>query len=504
VTNRFERERGERAFETRLHWSVGGSLAVVVVAAGIMSHGETGRGTPEAEAAPMLALDLEAQASPLHQVMLTTAYAAPGGLGLDPALENVLGGNALADSLGDALEGGFRRTIEVKSGDTLMALLVDAGADRRDAHNAITALSDVFKPRDLRPGHAIEVAFADVVEQGSTEETAPPLLSFRLNPSVEESVEVVRQADASYQAASILKPLDQGARSARGEISSSLFEAARASGLPHAPLTKTIRAFSFEVDFQRDIKSGDRFDIFYESFTDESGVEIKTGEVLFAELVLSGTELRAYRYTPASGVTDYFNEEGKSVRRALLRTPIDGARMSSGFGMRKHPILGYSKMHKGVDFAAARGTPIYAAGDGVVEKAGRNGGYGNYIRLRHSGAYKTAYAHLKGFAKGVKSGARVRQGQVIGYVGSTGRSTGPHLHYEVLVSGRQVNPGSVKLPSGETLAGEDLKRFKGVMAEIDRRRSALVATQVAETQGCAVTGPAPSLKDLGETDLRDC
>ena len=200
-------------------------------------------------------------------------------------------------------------------------------------------------------------------------------------------------------------------------------------------------------------------------------------------MVLSGKPVRRYRYTPKSGVTDYFDEKGQSVRKTLMRTPIDGARLSSGYGMRKHPILGYSRMHKGVDFAAPRGTPIYAAGDGVVEMAGRNGGYGNYVRLRHTGSYKTAYAHMRGFAKGIRAGVRVKQGQVIGYVGTTGRSTGPHLHYEVMVDNKQTNPRSIKLPSGETLKGADLKAYEVARQDIDRRReAALTRTQIASNR----------------------
>jgi len=183
--------------------------------------------------------------------------------------------------------------------------------------------------------------------------------------------------------------------------------------------------------------------------------------------------IEVYRFTPSDGRTDYFKPNGESIRRALLRTPIDGARISSGFGMRKHPILGYSRMHKGIDFAAPTGTPIFAAGDGVITQIGRNGGYGNYIRIRHNSRYSTAYAHISRFAKGIRKGSRVRQGQVIAYVGSTGRSTGPHLHYEVLVEGKQTNPRSIKLPTGQILEGEDLKAFQAAKTEIDRLRNGL-------------------------------
>ena len=231
-----------------------------------------------------------------------------------------------------------------------------------------------------------------------------------------------------------------------------------------------IRAFSFDVDFQRELQPGDRFALLYETLHEHDGQLAKPGDLLYAELVLSGKPIGIYRFTPESGITDYFTADGRSVRKSLLRTPIDGARISSGYGMRRHPILGYSKMHRGVDFAAPTGTPIYAAGHGTVEKAARFGGYGKYVRIRHNGSYKTAYAHLSRYGRGIKAGARVKQGQVIGYVGSTGRSTGPHLHYEVISNGKQVNPRSIKLPAGERLKGADLKAFQEARERIDALR----------------------------------
>ena len=198
----------------------------------------------------------------------------------------------------------------------------------------------------------------------------------------------------------------------------------------------------------------------YETYETEDGDFARYGDVLYASLMVGGKTIPVYRYKSDDGVVDYYRENGTSLKRILMQTPIDGARMSSGYGMRHHPVLGYNKMHKGVDFAAPRGTPIYAAGNGVVEKAGRHGGYGNYIRIRHSNGLKTAYAHMRKFAKGMSDGKRVSQGQVIGYVGTTGRSTGPHLHFEVLKNGKQVNPKSIKSSGGEKLAGKSLRNFQ--------------------------------------------
>jgi len=219
----------------------------------------------------------------------------------------------------------------------------------------------------------------------------------------------------------------------------------------------------------------------FDEYRDEDGRMAKTGNISVAEMVLSGQKIRLHRYKAKDGFVDYYSATGQSVRKALLRTPIDGARISSGFGRRRHPILGYTRMHKGLDFAARRGTPIYAAGDGVVDFAGRKGGYGKYVRIRHTGTYKTAYAHMHRYGKGVRTGRRVRQGQIIGYVGSTGRSTGPHLHYEVHKNGRQVNPRSIKLPSGRKLKGRELTAFKTYRVELDRDYAALTQSQqVAE------------------------
>jgi murein DD-endopeptidase MepM/ murein hydrolase activator NlpD len=218
----------------------------------------------------------------------------------------------------------------------------------------------------------------------------------------------------------------------------------------------------------------------FETMATDDGYIAKTGDILFARLTLSGREIPLYRYEMADGGVDYFGPNGESTKKTLMRTPINGARLSSGFGMRRHPVLGYSKMHRGIDFAAPTGTPIYAAGDGVVERAGRFSSYGNYIKIRHRSDLHTAYAHLSKMR--VRAGERVRQGQIIGYVGTTGRSTGPHLHYEVLVNRKHVNPRAVNLPVGQALAGRDLKRFKGHVQEVNGQYAALVKGQVNVAQ----------------------
>ena len=239
------------------------------------------------------------------------------------------------------------------------------------------------------------------------------------------------------------------------------------AGVPEAVIVDLIHIYSYDVDFQREVKSGDKFDILYTSYVDERGQAIKGGAIQYAELMLQGKAKPLYRFTTSDDkATDYFTPKGISGKRQLMRTPIDGARLTSGYGMRFHPILGYTKMHKGVDFGAPTGTPVMASGNGVVKMAGWHGGYGRYIELKHVSAYSTAYAHLSRFARGIKSGARVRQGQVIGFVGTTGRSTGPHLHYEVLLKDKQINPMGVKLPTGRELTGKDLLAFQENVARV--------------------------------------
>ncbi len=358
------------------------------------------------------------------------------------------------------------RSLWVKRGDTLMGMLVEAGIKRQEAHDAITALSKVYSPRKLKPGQEIRLRLAASRAAGPDRR----LLALSLRPNVERDLRVLRTGAGGFAAESIERPLLRLAVSAEGTIENNLSRAARGAGLPMPVLVEMIRIFSFDVDFQRELQPGDSFEVLYEALFEDDGRLAKTENVLYASLTLSGRRLDMYGFTPKSGVDDFFDPQGQSVRRTLMRTPVDGARLSSRFGMRRHPILGYSRMHQGTDFAAPRGTPIYAAGDGVIESAGRNGGYGKYLRIRHNSTYKTAYGHMTRIAKGMRRGKRVRQGQIIGYVGSTGRSTGPHLHYEVLRGGRQVNPLKIKLPSGERLKAADLASFERHRAGIDAQR----------------------------------
>ena len=364
----------------------------------------------------------------------------------------------------------------VGKGDTLMALLTDAGVTAPTADRAIRAMAKIYKPRRIKPGQQIVLT----LQPKSSPKAPPSLVSFTFAESVERDI-AVHRTEMGYKAQAIARPLTRVTAHAAGHIDSSLYVAGVDAGLNQSTLAELIHIFSFDVDFQRDIRRGDQFALMFDEYRDKDGRTAKTGNISVAEMVLSGQKIRLYRYKAKDGFVDYYSASGQSVRKALLRTPIDGARISSGFGRRRHPILGYTRMHKGLDFAARRGTPIYAAGDGVVDFAGRKGAYGKYVRIRHTGIYKTAYAHMHRYGKGVSTGRRVRQGQIIGYVGSTGRSTGPHLHYEVHKNGRQVNPRSIKLPSGRKLKGRELMAFKTFRVELDRDYAALTQSQqVAE------------------------
>ena len=243
-------------------------------------------------------------------------------------------------------------------------------------------------------------------------------------------------------------------------IKNSLYSDGIDNKIPNVILIKLIQLFSFDLDFQRDIRENTQVSISYQKISIDNKTNYELGDIEYAKISIKNNNLEYFKFLTDDGFIDYFNREGKNVKKSILKTPLDGAKLSSNFGMRKHPISGFNKMHKGIDFAAPKGTPIYAGGNGVVEVAGVNGGYGKYIRIRHNNEYKTAYAHLNSFKKGIRKGVRVNQGEIIGYVGSTGKSTGPHLHYEIIYQNKQINPLTLKLPSGKILKGDELNKFK--------------------------------------------
>ena len=258
----------------------------------------------------------------------------------------------------------------------------------------------------------------------------------------------------------------------KNTIKNNLYTSAVESGVEPNIIVEFARIFGFEVDFQRDIRKGDWFEILYEKFEDDNNRVRDTGKIIYASMYVNGNEINLYNFN-YNNEEEYYDIKGKSITKSLMKTPINGARLSSSFGMRKHPILGYNKMHRGTDFAAPSGTPIMASGSGTVTRARWCGGGGNCVKIKHNSTYETIYAHMKAFAKGIKEGRKVRQGQIIGYVGSTGLSTGPHLHYEVLVNGKKVNSQRLKLPSGKILKGEERKQFELDRIKIDLKLAEL-------------------------------
>ena len=300
------------------------------------------------------------------------------------------------------------------------------------------------------------------------------IISFLFPVSRTEKIQLTRNLDTNiFEKKTIITNLNKKIVFKEGKIIQSLYKTAVNLNIKPNIIIEFARIYGFQVDFQRDIRKNDNFQIMYEVFQDDNGKVFETGNILFADLKLSGTNNSLY-YFNKKGSEGHFDQNGKSVEKALMKTPINGARLSSAFGMRKHPIDGYNKMHRGTDFAAPSGTPIMASGSGLITRARWCGGGGNCIKIKHNSTYETIYAHMKNFAKGIKEGVRVKQGQVIGYVGSTGKSTGPHLHYEVIVNGKKINSQTLKLPSGKILKDNDRKIFEVAKIKLNVLRSELI------------------------------
>jgi len=405
--------------------------------------------------------------APLTSLSLTTLMSKLSDVEANPVAwtENV--GGVLRAALGLAVQ-----TVTVRQGETLGDVLVKTGIDRTTAYNVVEAVHEVYNLKKLQVGQELELAYDALGIDGD----ATPLSALNFEVDAGRSVSVSRQDDGSFAAKEVVANTHRELARAEGTISSTLFESAEKEGLPIDILTSMVKLFSYDVDFQRDIQKGDKFQVMYEHAVTEDGRPVRTLNIRYASMTLSGTPLKFYAFRQSDGTYDYYNEKGEGIRKALLRTPVNGAILTSGFGMRRHPILGYSRLHKGVDFGVPTGTPIMAAGDGIVEKREVNGGYGNYVRIRHTSEYATAYAHMSRFAAAVQVGKRVRQGDIIGYVGSTGRATGPHLHYEVFKARTQVNPISVKFPSAQKLDGPLMARFRQSQTQTDQAYAALSRT----------------------------
>lgn len=369
----------------------------------------------------------------------------------------------------------IRREATVKRGGTLMDALTGAGIPRAQAYDAINALSKTLDPRKVKAGQQIRLTFA----KPAAARGKAALSEIALPTGFGREAVVERTASGGFGVSERAAAAQSLYAYAEGTIEDSLYLEAVRNGVPVAVVTEMIHLFSFDVDFQREIWPGTGFSVFYRRKLTADGEAEPGGEILAATLVIKGKALTFYRHDEPGG-PEFYTADGQSARKLLMKTPIDGARLSSRYGMRHHPVLGYSRMHKGLDFAAGRGTPIYAAGNGTVEQASRNGGYGNYVKIRHNSTYSTGYAHLNGYARGIRSGARVKQGQVIGYVGSTGLATGPHLHYEVYMNGNQVNPLSLKFPKQRTLVGAELGAFTAAAEGYNARAGAIRAFYAGE------------------------
>jgi murein DD-endopeptidase MepM/ murein hydrolase activator NlpD len=356
------------------------------------------------------------------------------------------------------------REFRIASGETLAGLLSRAGASSSEASAALHSIADVYNPRRLRPGQPVSLYFQ---RNGAAAELTG--IAFRSAPGA--SVTANRTMSGGFEAREVLMPVTFEIARIAAPVETNLYASALALGATDREVAALADAFAYDVDFQRDVHPGDDFELVFERYYDDEGNTVRTGDLLFVSLESSRGSRAFYQFmAPGDPRPDWYDAEGKSARRFLMKTPINGARLSSGFGMRRHPILGYSRMHRGTDFAAPTGTPILAAGEGTVVRAGPYSSYGNYVRIRHANGYETAYAHMSRFARGMRAGARVRQGQVIGYVGTTGRSTGPHLHYEVLRRGQQVNPMSLRVPTGRNLTGRALELFMIERERIDTLR----------------------------------
>ena len=340
-----------------------------------------------------------------------------------------------------------KQKINVLKGDTFSSILNKFNLSEREIFEIINIIGAYFDLRKLNIGQEI---------------------NFFLNNNKEvQKIEIYKEID-NVLVIEISEKINVFEKKLKKEIHQvskefyileSLYSDGLKNDIPQSILIDLIKLFSFDLDFQRDIRVNTLVSLSFEYIEIKENNSIKYKDINYALISINEKKIEYFKFLTDEGYTDYFNREGKNVKKSILKTPLDGARISSNFGMRKHPISGFNKMHKGVDFAAPIGTPIYAGGNGVVEYIGYNGGYGKYIRIRHNNDYKTAYAHLSSYKKGISQGVRVNQGDIIGYVGSTGRSTGPHLHYEILFKNKQINPLNLKLPSGKILKGDELKRF---------------------------------------------
>ena len=355
---------------------------------------------------------------------------------------------------------------KISSGETFDKILNNYSIPSNEILDIKKSLSSDYNLSNLKSN--LDIKFT--IDQSNNKK----ITSFLFPVSRTEKILLTRNIDTDkFDKKKIITNLNKKIIFKEGRILQSLYKTAIDLNVQPNIIIEFARIYGFQVDFQRDIRKNDNFQIMYEVFEDDNGKVFETGNIIFADLKLSGVNNSLY-YFDKKGNEGHFDQNGKSVEKALMKTPINGARLSSAFGMRKHPIDGYNKMHRGTDFAAPMGTPIMASGSGVVTRARWCGGGGNCVKIKHNSTYETIYAHMKNFARGIKEGVRVKQGQIIGYVGSTGKSTGPHLHYEVIENGKQINSQKLKLPSGKTLKGKNRELFEVARIKLDVLKSELI------------------------------
>ena len=356
---------------------------------------------------------------------------------------------------------------KIKNGDTLVSVLKSLSVNNKD----IKEVSKIFNKNNFKNFNQNQIIKLTL----ENNEDYKGVLNILISVSRSKKIEIFKDLkDNTFAKREIVTNLRKKIVLKEGIIKSSLYKSATNENISPNIIIEFARLYGFQIDFQRDIRKNDSFQIVYETFIDENGEIFENGNIIYANLILRGQYNQLY-YFQKKNHNGHYDENGKSIKKALMKTPINGARLSSSFGMRKHPILGYNKMHRGTDFAAPEGTPIMASGDGVITKAGWCGGGGNCVKIKHNRTYQTVYAHMKNFSNVAIPGNRVKQGQIIGYVGSTGLSTGPHLHYEVIENGKKINSQLLKLPPGKSLEGTSRKQFELVRIKTDVLKSDLVA-----------------------------
>ena len=343
---------------------------------------------------------------------------------------------------------------EIMGGDSIQKILKKFKLSNKETNTVISEFKKHANPNKLLVGNKIDLIFKKNFDKNNNS-----IIKLYVPVTKSIAIKITKNDDNEIISEKIITKLYKKKYITDGVILNNLYSAAVKAKINPDTIIEFARIFGFEIDFQRDIRKKDYFKIVYEGYLDENGKFIKSGSILYAHMSVNNRDITLYKFGDDKDY-GYFDANGKSVEKALMKTPINGARLSSSFGMRKHPILGYNKMHKGTDFAAPMGTPIMASGSGTITRAKWCGGGGNCIKIKHNSTYETVYAHMQSFAKGIKVGKKVRQGQIIGYVGSTGMSTGPHLHYEVIVNGKKVNSQTLKLPSGKVLKNDQRKLFE--------------------------------------------